>query len=137
MTLQLGTISEGLVDSWNFANPGSLLTCGDHIVEVNGISGDSQKMLKECTRRCVLNMIIQRGRPEQEARQETSVEASAEPAAAVGSLWQRAPWRFCQRPWCCRPSHKSESVADSDLLLRPPAHNVHRCRMCKSTLFRS
>merc|ERR1719265_2909482 len=38
---------EGLVAAWNSANPTEVVSEGDRIISVNGLSGNSKKILKE------------------------------------------------------------------------------------------
>jgi len=45
--IQIEKISEGLVQSWNYANPAQQVSPGDRIVEVNGVSGESTLLGEE------------------------------------------------------------------------------------------
>jgi len=51
-TLMIRTVGPGVVAKWNVANPGKRIVAGDRIMDVNGISGSTEKMLAELKRIC-------------------------------------------------------------------------------------
>lgn len=59
ITLLIRSVSgSGLVGKWNEDNPSLEVRIGDHIVTVNGISGNATEMLRECKRCQVLHIRI-------------------------------------------------------------------------------
>jgi len=42
--LRIVMIKEGLLSKWNIANPSSTVKTGDHIIDINGTSGDANAM---------------------------------------------------------------------------------------------
>mmetsp|Transcript_95709 Transcript_95709/g.239801 ORF Transcript_95709/g.239801 Transcript_95709/m.239801 type:complete len:502 (+) Transcript_95709:174-1679(+) len=63
--LLVDAVKGGLVEEWNNQHPQLQVRAGDRIVEVNGITGDAQEILKECQSAQWLNMRIRRGKSEQ------------------------------------------------------------------------
>jgi len=61
---------QGLASAWNKANPAQALMKDDCIIEVNGVRGDADAVLKELKQKKVLRIKLQRGgmfmRPEEE-----------------------------------------------------------------------
>jgi hypothetical protein len=59
------SISGGIVQQYNTANPGAVVKVGDMITAVNGLSGDSVKLLQECMKKqkMTLSMLHQVGYP--------------------------------------------------------------------------
>merc|ERR1719235_1063473 len=53
-------ITGGLVGAWNAAHPGQDIKMDDRIVEVNGVRGDSAKILEECKQHKPLRVTIER-----------------------------------------------------------------------------
>lgn len=64
--LLVDAVTGGLVEAWNRQHPHLQVRTGDHIVEVNGISGDAQAVFKECKTAQHLHMRIRRGRLDQQ-----------------------------------------------------------------------
>jgi len=60
--LLIDAVTGGLVDEWNRHHPDRQVKAGDHIVEVNGVSGNAQAVFKECKFANRLDMKICRGR---------------------------------------------------------------------------
>jgi len=50
----------GLVKEWNATNPELQVDVGDHVVEVNGISGNALEMAEACKKAESLEMVIRR-----------------------------------------------------------------------------
>mmetsp|Transcript_67308 Transcript_67308/g.173306 ORF Transcript_67308/g.173306 Transcript_67308/m.173306 type:complete len:146 (-) Transcript_67308:44-481(-) len=50
----------GLLAKWNAENPELSVQAGDRILAVNGISGDSGRMLYQCSHEDCLTLVIQR-----------------------------------------------------------------------------
>jgi len=64
--LLVDAVKGGLVKEWNKQHPQLQVRKGDCIVEVNGITGDAQTVLKECQNSQRLNMRVLRSKQEQQ-----------------------------------------------------------------------
>mmetsp|Transcript_97115 Transcript_97115/g.202858 ORF Transcript_97115/g.202858 Transcript_97115/m.202858 type:complete len:139 (+) Transcript_97115:89-505(+) len=60
VSLLIDEITEGLVKSWNDANPDKKVEKGDRIVEVNGNRGEVLRLVEECKKTGALKMCIKK-----------------------------------------------------------------------------
>jgi len=61
-TLQVVSISAGLIQQWNTEHPNLEVQQGDRIVDVNGVRGSSQDLVEECQKVQCLQMRLRRPR---------------------------------------------------------------------------
>jgi hypothetical protein len=82
MKLIVTSISGGVVQQYNTANPGAVIKVGDMITAVNGLSGSSVKLLQECMKKekLVLSMLHSVGSPVAAAAAAPAVPAGKCPA---------------------------------------------------------
>jgi hypothetical protein len=64
VTLQIGAVTDGLVQQWNDNHPELAVKPGDHIVEANGIRNDAGHLVNECSQHKMLELVVQRGQEE-------------------------------------------------------------------------
>lgn len=60
-SLKIISVKEGLVQAWNKENPAQMIEAGDLIIELNGMSGDSRKLVKEILTAKRLVLRVQKG----------------------------------------------------------------------------
>mmetsp|Transcript_54358 Transcript_54358/g.102105 ORF Transcript_54358/g.102105 Transcript_54358/m.102105 type:complete len:248 (+) Transcript_54358:98-841(+) len=60
-SLKIMSVKEGLVQAWNKENPAQMIEEGDLIIELNGMSGDSRKLIKEILTAKKLVLRVQKG----------------------------------------------------------------------------
>ena len=53
-------VNEGLVKQWNCRNEKAEVRSGDYLVKVNGISGDSRRIVAECSETKLLEIVVRR-----------------------------------------------------------------------------
>mmetsp|Transcript_52066 Transcript_52066/g.96420 ORF Transcript_52066/g.96420 Transcript_52066/m.96420 type:complete len:150 (-) Transcript_52066:209-658(-) len=58
--LVVRTITGGLAEQWNSANPDAQVRVGDHIVDVNGAKGDVGVLLERCRKDKILRITLKR-----------------------------------------------------------------------------
>jgi len=56
------SITGGLVERWNSANPTLKVLPGDRIIEANGVRSNAAKVREECSKIGSLRLVLQRGR---------------------------------------------------------------------------
>mmetsp|Transcript_29819 Transcript_29819/g.69345 ORF Transcript_29819/g.69345 Transcript_29819/m.69345 type:complete len:148 (-) Transcript_29819:340-783(-) len=58
--LVVRTITGGLAEQWNNANPDAEVRVGDHIIDVNGAKGDVGILLERCRKDKILRITLKR-----------------------------------------------------------------------------
>mmetsp|Transcript_84262 Transcript_84262/g.212473 ORF Transcript_84262/g.212473 Transcript_84262/m.212473 type:complete len:138 (+) Transcript_84262:127-540(+) len=61
ITLQIDTVTAGLLQDWNDANPDKAVKKLDRIISVNGHRGDATKLTDTCKNDDVLELLVRRG----------------------------------------------------------------------------
>jgi len=85
-----GVLPGGAVESWNRqcfgdATGERVVVAGDRIIRVNGIDGDVQKMLEECTTQRLVKLVIARGPAGAHARASATIGGSGQQPAVKSS----------------------------------------------------
>lgn len=136
IVIKIKEIGEGLVSSWNEANPNKSIMCDDVIVEVNGISGCADLMFKECCKRQILHLVVRR------AIGDSASQAQAHPDGQGVLITKSQPRAYDfyreHRPpsrWRCCCRRAKDLAYEQALLYKMPAHDVSRCQVCLGTSF--
>jgi len=52
-------LGDGLIDAWNEKHPTLNVKLGDYIVQVNSVGSDADRLIEECKKRDVLELLIE------------------------------------------------------------------------------